>query len=81
MITYLLALVGVVVGIGLVYLLSFSLRPAVEAEFGIYFGIAPPGTYEAVIAAMVVGAAVVLASLPAWRAYRNSLADGMTVRL
>lgn len=77
----LLALVGVAAGVGLVYLLSFSLRPIVEARFGIYFGIAPPGAYEAVIALLVVGAALLLAALPAWRAYRNSLADGMTIRI
>jgi len=77
----LLALAGVGLGIGLVYLLSFLLRPAVEAVFGIYFGIAPPGSYEVLIAVLVVGSALLLASLPAWRAYRNSLADGMTIRI
>ena len=77
----LLAVGGVVLGIGLVYLLSFLLRPVVEAQFGIYFGIAPPGLYEATIALVVAGAALLLASLPAWRAYRNSLADGMTIRI
>ena len=39
------------------------------------------GTFELVLALAIVGSATLLGAVPAWRAYRNSLSDGLTVRL
>jgi putative ABC transport system permease protein len=33
------------------------------------------------ILAGIVGAAVLMGLIPAWRAYHNSLADGLTIRV
>jgi putative ABC transport system permease protein len=30
---------------------------------------------------LVVGAGLLIGAVPAWRAYRNSLADGLTIRV
>jgi putative ABC transport system permease protein len=76
----LLALAGAALGIALLYATLAVLRPFIDARFGLYIEITLPSTDE-LAALMAVAAAGVLAGLlPAWRAYRLSLADGMTVR-
>jgi putative ABC transport system permease protein len=76
----LLALAGAALGIALLYATLAVLRPFIDARFGLYVEIALPSMDE-LAALMAVAAAGVLAGLlPAWRAYRLSLADGMTVR-
>ena len=77
----LLAAAGVLLGLLLIYLLLWVARPIVESQFGVVIGIAAPTGYDAVVALVVVSAAFVFGAGPAWRAYRNSLADGMTIRL
>jgi len=37
--------------------------------------------FELCVLAGILGIAVLVSVVPAWRAYRNSLADGLTVRL
>ena len=77
----LLAAAGVLLGMVLIYLLLWAARPIVESQFGVVIGIAPPSGYDAIVALVVVFAAFFFGAGPAWRAYRNSLADGMTIRL
>jgi putative ABC transport system permease protein len=55
-------------------------RPWVDSAFGLWLPINPPSTREAWTLAAVVGAAALASLLPALRAYRLSLADGMMVR-
>ena len=75
-----LTLAGVICGIVMTYLLLFFLRPAIDASYGLYIDITAPTSVElSALAAIVVGG--VLAGLaPAWRAYLQSLADGLIVR-
>lgn len=76
----LLTIAGVVLGVAGAYLALFGLRPAVERQYGLYLDITAPSPQELWgIAAIVVGGAIA-GLLPAWRAYRLSLADGMMVR-
>ena len=77
----LLALAGAVIGTGLTYGGLAIGAPLIEARFGLLLPGLVPGLYDLAIIALVTGAAAVLGLIPAWRAYRNSLADGMTVRL
>jgi putative ABC transport system permease protein len=77
----LLALAGAVIGTGLTYGGLMIGAPLIEARFGLLLPGMVPGLYDLSIIALVTGAAAVLGLIPAWRAYRNSLADGMTVRL
>jgi putative ABC transport system permease protein len=77
----LLALAGAVIGTGLTYGGLAVGAPLIEARFGLLLPGLVPGLYDLAIIALVTGAAAVLGLIPAWRAYRNSLADGMTVRL
>ncbi len=77
----LLALTGAVAGIALVYGGIAASRAAVEARFGLALTLQPLGATEWSYLALIVGAGTLVGILPAWRAYRSSLADGLSPRL
>lgn len=77
----LLAMAGALFGLALVYGALGIARPLLEDRFGIFIGIGPPGFFEFVILAVIVCAALIMGMFPAWRAYRNTLTDGMTIRV
>jgi putative ABC transport system permease protein len=77
----LLALAGSILGLALVYMGLALGAPAIESAYGIFLGGLTPGLYDLAILGIVSGAALVLGCIPAWRAYRNSLADGLTIRV
>ncbi|WP_440957767.1 ABC transporter permease [Oceanicaulis sp. LC35] len=77
----LIALAGAVLGTLATYGALNALAPLLEARFGLVLPGLTPGLYDLAIIGAVTGAAAVLGFFPAWRAYRNSLADGMTIRL
>jgi putative ABC transport system permease protein len=72
---------GVILGTGFLYLALFVLQPYVDAGYGLHLPIdAPkPGEWLTLFAIVVAGGVAGL--LPAARAYRLSVADGMTVRM
>ena len=76
----LLAAVAALSGVVVVHLAMLAARPLVLAEFGFYLHAGLPGGFDLIVVAAVTGAAGLLASVPAWRAFRLSLADGLTVR-
>jgi putative ABC transport system permease protein len=76
-----LSLVGAITGLGLVYLLLAVGQGIAEEHFGIYIPITAPQTLELLYLAGVVVAGVLVGLVPAWRAYRNTLQDGLTIRL
>lgn len=77
----LLAAAGVAVGFVLTYAGLAVAAPLVEDAFGIVVRLRPPGLFDAAVAGGVVAAALLMGTLPAWRAYRNALADGLTIRV
>lgn len=77
----LVALAGAVLGAIATYGALNALAPLLEARFGILLPGLAPGLYDLTIVGAVTGAAALLGLFPAWRAYRNSLADGMTIKL
>jgi putative ABC transport system permease protein len=77
----LLAAAGVAAGFAFTYLALLAVAPFAEDAFGIVVRLRPPGTYDAIVAGGVVLAALLMGMLPAWRAYRNALADGLTIRV
>lgn len=77
----LLALVGALLGTGLTYLALFVFSPVLEAQFGILIPTFVPDLYDLGLIGAVTGLAAVLGMVPALRAYRHSLADGMTIRI
>jgi putative ABC transport system permease protein len=76
----LLTLAGVLAGVGLLYVVLGLLQPYVDRTYGLQLAIDPPTTREWLTLASIVVAGFLAGLLPAMRAYRLSLADGMTVR-
>ncbi len=75
------ALAGALGGLALLYGGLLLAQPLLDAAYGLYIPIGPPSGRELALLGGVVLAGVAVALLPAIRAYRLSLADGMTVRL
>lgn len=77
----LMAAVGAALGLGLLYIGLIVGQPWVDAAFGIWLPIEPPTLRDLWVLAIVIAAAALASLLPAIRAYRLSLADGMMVRI
>ncbi len=78
---FMISVAGVIAGTLLLYAGLFAARPWIDAEFGLYVQIAPPAGFELMMLAIIVAAGTVIGLAPTYRAYRLSLADGMTVRV
>ncbi len=76
-----LAFVGAVVGVVLVYGLLFFGSGLAERHFGIFIPITAPQKLEWIYLGGVVVAGLLIGLIPAWRAFRNALQDGLTIRL
>lgn len=72
---------GALGGLLLLYGALALLAPVLAAEYGLFIRLGAPSANELRILAGVVTLAVLMGLLPAWRAYRNSLADGLSIRL
>jgi putative ABC transport system permease protein len=77
----LLALLGVLFGLALTYAVLAGLAPLLEHRFGVFVELSAPSAYDMALLGAVVGAGLIIGAVPAWRAYRNSLADGLTIRV
>ncbi len=76
----LLGLLGATLGVALLYLALVIIRPIVDAEFGLYLEIGWLTPRELLSLLAIVVAGLLAGLLPALRAYRLSLADGMMVK-
>ena len=76
-----LALAGVAFGVALLYLGIAGSQGFVQANYGLYLALNAPSSYEWKLLGSILAAAVAMGSVPAWRAYRQSLADGLSIRL
>ena len=74
------AAIGAGLGLGLVYGALALGRPAIDAAWGLWLPLDPPGMTELAVLAAVIGGAGLASLIPAIRAYRLSLADGMMVK-
>ena len=57
-----------------------ALGPWVQAAFGITLRLQAPGSAEWTLMALVLAGGLIASLLPGWRAYRLSLADGLSPR-
>jgi putative ABC transport system permease protein len=71
---------GVALGLALLYAALFLARPWVDSAYGLHLPIEPLKPEAWATLGVVVLGGCVAGLLPALRAYRLSLADGMTVR-
>ena len=76
-----LALAGVAFGVALLYLGIAGSQGLVQANYGLYLALNAPSGFEWKLLGSILAAAVAMGSVPAWRAYRQSLADGLSIRL
>jgi putative ABC transport system permease protein len=76
----LLILLGVLTGVALLYGALLGLQPYIDRVYGLTIAIEPLKRSEWISLAGIVLAGILAGLLPAFRAYRLSLADGMTVR-
>ena len=74
------AAAGAFLGLGLLYAGLVVARPLVDSAFGLWLPIEPPSLREAWVIVCVVAAGAIVSVVPATRAYRLSLSDGMMVR-
>jgi putative ABC transport system permease protein len=77
----LLASGGVLAGVGLCYGLLYAAKPLLENRFGIFLDPGGLTGYDVGLLASIVFAALLMGAVPAWRAYRNTLSDGLTIRV
>ena len=76
-----LTLAGVLLGLALLYLAIAAAQGPLQSHYGIYLPLALPSLYEWTLLAAILLAGLVIGCVPAWRAYRQSLADGLSIRL
>ncbi len=76
-----LTLLGVVLGLALLYILLLAGQPIIESRFGIFIAIGGLSPYEWILLGAVMIAGFLVGSIPSYRAYRLSLADGLSVRV
>lgn len=76
-----LTLAGIALGLGLLYGLLLIAQPVIQARYGISLAIGSPSLYEMLLLAIVLLAGFMIGMLPAYRAYRLSLADGLSIRI
>jgi putative ABC transport system permease protein len=76
-----LATAGVLLGVSLLYLGIALAQNAVQANYGLFLPLALPSRYEWILLGAILAAALLMGAIPAWRAYRQSLADGLSIRL
>ena len=76
-----LAAAGAIGGLALVYVLLSAGQPIVEAQVGLFIPIRPPGSVELLFLGAVVTAGFLIGFVPALKAYRTALHDGLAVRV
>ena len=75
-----LAGIAAVAGVTAIHAGMFAARPFVLERFGLYLSPGLPGWFDGAVVVVVTIAAGLIAALPAWHAYRFSLADGLSIR-
>lgn len=77
----LLTITGIIAGLVLLYSGLLIAQPLIESNYGLHIPITWPNTREFGILSILIIAGVTVGLIPAYRAYRNSLLDGMSARI
>ena len=72
---------GIIFGLLFLYITLFISQPLLESYFGLFIAIKQPSINDFIILGIIILTGMLMAIFPAIRAYRQSLADGMTIRL
>ncbi len=76
-----LTLLGIALGLAFLYALLLPAQTLIETRLGIFIVVGPPSGHELTLLAAVLLAGMLAGIVPAYRAYRLSLADGLSIRL
>lgn len=76
-----LTLLGLISGVAIVYLGLWIGRPFIENVYGLYLSIQWPSTREWGLLGLIAATGLLVGLVPGYRAYRNSLSDGMSIRI
>jgi putative ABC transport system permease protein len=76
-----ITLLGIILGVIMLYGLLAAVQPVVLSMFGFYLAIGGISAYETLLMGVIFLAGTLIGIVPGWRIYRYSLADGMTVRI
>ena len=71
---------GALLGLGIVYFGLLVAQPFVDSAFGLWLPIEVPSLRELWVLAGVIAAGAIVSIVPAMRAYRLSVADGMMIK-
>ena len=77
----LVGFLGAALGILLIHVLLAVVGPLISAHYGISLIGTGPGLTDLYTLLAVTGAALLAGAIPAWMAFRRSLADGLSIRL
>ena len=75
-----LALAGILLGLGLMYLAMWLAQPLILSRYGLFIPLSAPGLWDWSLLGAILLAAIIMGCVPAWRAYRQSLIDGLSIR-
>jgi len=76
-----LTLAGAALGVALLYVGIAVAQAPLQQFYGLYLPFGWPSGYEWRLLGVILLAAVLMGAVPAWRAYRQSLADGLSIRV
>jgi putative ABC transport system permease protein len=79
--TLLLLMVGMLLGLGMLYGLAGIAAPILKSHYGMSLNLGGVTPHEWALLSAIGATGLLMSLLPAWLAYKNSLADGMTIRL
>lgn len=71
---------GMLIGAALLAGAIVTLAPLAQAYFGVYLSLRPPAASEWALLASILATGLLASLVPGWRAWRMSLADGLTPR-
>ena len=78
--TVLLTTIGIITGLIMLYSSIWVAQPLIEKNYGLFIPITAPNVRELGMISVLLAASFLVGLVPAYFAYKNSLADGMSVR-
>jgi putative ABC transport system permease protein len=72
---------GILLGMGLLYLILALASPIIQQHYGLAINLTAPSQYELILIACIQLSGLIIGIIPAISAYRQSLSDGMTIRI
>jgi putative ABC transport system permease protein len=75
-----LTVAGMVAGVAVLYIGLTLFKPVLESKMGLTLGLMTPTSNDGFFMGSILLGTLLASIIPAWRAYRNSLADGLTIK-